>query len=133
MDTKNWIEARLVCERRAWIHGMLRKYFRCWNRTFGDLRNTETASEQPWAPADRTTPTRSHSSLSPSSHAAKLRNEDEASLDYRQPVARWSETMMTYRKPGRGLPQKVESFQWLPFSIQTIRQTIGFSMNPSYD
>jgi hypothetical protein len=25
---------------------MLRKYFRCWNPTFGDLRNTETASEQ---------------------------------------------------------------------------------------
>ena len=48
-------------------------------------------------------------------------------------LPRWSETMMTYRKPGRGLPQKVESFQWLPFSIQTIRQTIGFSMYPSYD
>ena len=25
---------------------MLRKYFRCWNQTYGDLRNTETASEQ---------------------------------------------------------------------------------------
>jgi hypothetical protein len=41
-------------------------------------------------------------------------------------LPRWSETIVTYRKPGRGLPQKVESFQWLSFSIQTIRQTIDF-------
>ena len=26
------------CGRRALIHGMLRKYFRFWNRTFSDLR-----------------------------------------------------------------------------------------------
>jgi hypothetical protein len=32
------------------------KILRCWNRTFGDLRNTETASEQSRAPADRTVP-----------------------------------------------------------------------------
>src|SRR6516162_9079096 len=25
---------------------MPREYFGCWNRTFGDLRNTETASQQ---------------------------------------------------------------------------------------
>jgi len=35
-----------VCVLRAWAHGMLKGYFGCWSPTYGDWRNTETASEQ---------------------------------------------------------------------------------------